>query len=336
MKSSGANRSTLLCFLVLVGFFSAFGLARSQNRQPLTTQQWLEDLDYVTTTMIDKHPNINYRITSEQFDRTVERAVQAIKDRESDAECVVAIRRVVACIRDGHTALGMGGFQGTNRLFPVRLYKFADGIFITGIAEQYAEYVGARVIQIGRVSAEEAFEKAGELAFADNDHSRKNQAPTIVVRSLLARGLGIVESADELPLVVEAKSGKKAEFVLPAVRVTGADNLATGMDVGPDSVPFVSASGTKAHELPLYLKHQQSNRNYWFEHDKAHKAIYMQYNLIVDQADARDHDFLDVRRKDLVQPGGLRPFLQAKMLPARDATQVTHQRLAVGLHHVVA
>jgi hypothetical protein len=53
-------------------------------------------------------------------------------------------------------------------------------------------------------------------------------------------------------------------------------------------------------------------------------------------ADAGDHDFLDMRRQDLVQPGALRAFLQAQMLPARDATQVTHQRLAVGLHDVVA
>jgi tetratricopeptide (TPR) repeat protein len=291
MKSSNIYASTIVFFVFLTALLPTSGAARAQNVQPLTAQQWLEDLDYVTTTMLNEHPDINYRITREQFDRTVDRAAQTIKNSQSDEECVVAIRRVVACIRDGHTALGMGNFQGNNRLFPVRLYEFADGIFITGIAEQYAEYVGERVIEIGRVSAVEAFKRAGEIASADNDYSRKNQAPMIVARCLLARGLGIVESADELPLVVETKSGKKAEFVLQAVTLTGANNLATGMDIGPVGVPFVSASGTKAEVLPLYLKHQQSNRNYWFEHVKAHKAIYMQYNLILDQADESFTDF---------------------------------------------
>jgi tetratricopeptide (TPR) repeat protein len=281
----------MACFVVLTALLSALGLARAQDPQPLTTQQWLEDLDYVTATMISQHADINYRITSDQFDRTVSQSAQKIRNSKCDAECVVAIRKVVACIRDGHTALGMGNFRGYNRVFPVRLYEFADGIFVTGIAEHHGDYVGARVTEIGRVSAEEAFERAGTLAFADNDYSRKNQAPTIVARCLLARGLGIVDSADELPLVVVTKSGKLAEFVLPAVTLTGADNLATEMDIGPDGVPFVSASDTKSHELPLYLKHQQSNRNYWFEHDKVNKAIYMQYNLIVDQADESFGDF---------------------------------------------
>jgi hypothetical protein len=52
--------------------------------------------------------------------------------------------------------------------------------------------------------------------------------------------------------------------------------------------------------------------------------------------DAGDHDLLDVRREDLAQPGALGPFLEAQMLLARDATQVTHQCLAVGLHDVGA
>ncbi len=291
MKTPNTNASTSVCSVVLIALLSVVGLALAQDPQPLTTQQWLEDLDYVKTTVINKHPDVNYRITRDKFDRAVDRAVHTIINSQSDAECVVAIRRVVACIRDGHSALGMGNFQGFNRLFPVRLYEFADGIFVTGIEERYTGYVGARVKEIGRVSAEEAFERAGELAFADNDYSRKSQAPTIVARCLLARGLGIIESADELPLVVETNSGRTAEFVLPGVTVTGASNLATGMDVGPNGVPFVSASETKAHRLPLYLKHQQSNRNYWFEHDKENKAIYMQYNLIVDQADESFEDF---------------------------------------------
>jgi tetratricopeptide (TPR) repeat protein len=185
----------------------------------------------------------------------------------------------------------MGDFEGFNRLFPIRLYEFADGIYIAGIAEQYAEYVGARVTKIGRVPAEEAFKMAGELAFADNDYSRKNQAPAIIARGLLARGLGIVESADELPMVVETTNGGEAEFVLPAVAAGGAANLATGMDVGPEGVPYASASDAKSHKPPLYLKHQRSNRNYWFEHDKKHKAIYMQYNLVFDQADESFVDF---------------------------------------------
>ncbi|UCE41052.1 MAG: hypothetical protein JSV17_16690 [Candidatus Aminicenantes bacterium] len=33
------------------------------------------------------------------------------------------------------------------------------------------------------------------------------------------------------------------------------------------------------------MKHLDGNHNYWFEHDKEHKAIYMQFNLVIHQQD---------------------------------------------------
>src|SRR5712691_8299117 len=48
----------------------------------------------------------------------------------------------------------------------------------------------------------------------------------------------------------------------------------------------------------------------------------------------RYHDLRHLRLEDLVQPGALRPFLEAKMNGSRDPTNRLQQRVAVRLHHL--
>jgi hypothetical protein len=104
--------------------------------------------------------------------------------------------------------LGTNNLPDYRDIFPVRMYEFSNGIYITGIAEEYARYVGAKVINIGQLSAEEAFEKAGTLAFADNDFYKKELTPLIVITCKLVYGLGITEMDDKLLLLDESENGK--------------------------------------------------------------------------------------------------------------------------------
>jgi len=260
-----------------------FSSTHVQNSLQLTKKQWLEDLNYVTQTLLEKHPNIFYRISKDDFELTVAKAVQKIKRSQTDEKCLTAIRQVVASIHDGHTSLGANSLPGYRDIFPVRMYEFSDGIFITGIAEKYAKYVGAKVTKIGQLSSEEAFNKAGTLAFADNEFYKKEQTPLIVITCKLAYGLGITERVDKLSLVVETVKRSRDEILLPAVTLPGANNMLRGLDIEPEGIPFVSAFTGTEIELPLYLKHLDGNHNYWFEHDTEHEAIYMQFNLVIHQ-----------------------------------------------------
>jgi hypothetical protein len=71
--------------------------------------------------------------------------------------------------------------------------------------------------------------------------------------------------------------------MLPAVTPPGVNNMLRGLDLGPDLIPFASALTGTEKKLPLYMKHPDRNHNYWFEHDKEHRAIYMQFNLVIHQ-----------------------------------------------------
>jgi hypothetical protein len=293
----------LLCIIISLFILS---ITHAQNSIRLTKQQWLEDLHYATKTLIDKHPDIYYRISTDDFKQIVAVAEKKIRQCHRDEECFIAICQVIASICDGHTRLDANNLPGYRDIFPVRMYEFSDGIFLTAITEKFAKYVGAKVIKIGRLSAEEAFNRAGTLAFADNAFSKKNQAPLIVITRKLAFGLGITDTADKLSLVVKTSKGSCDEIILSAVTPQSANNMLRGLDIGPEGIPFVSAFTGTGKESPLYLKHLNGNHNYWFEHVKEQKAIYMQFNLVIHQQDEsfpefykRMFDYIDNNAKSI-------------------------------------
>lgn len=273
-----------ICLLIWLCLFMS-SAANAQKTLKLTKQQWLEDLHSATKTLVDRHPDIFYRISQNEFNQTVARSEQKIKRSQTDEECLASICQVVASIQDGHTMLGLNNLPGYRDIFPVRFYEFSDGIHITGIAKKFDKFVGAKVIEIGTLSAEEAFESAGKLAFADNEFYKKELTPLIVATCKLAFGLGITETADKLPLLIETESQKREEIVLSPISPPGPNNMLRGMDIGPAGVSFSSAFTGTEKDLPSYLKHLDGSHNYWFEHDKKHRAIYMQFNLVADQPD---------------------------------------------------
>lgn len=277
----------LLCVFIIL----FFNVSYSQNSLHLTKQQWLEDLKVAVKTLIDNHPNLYYRISEAEFQHNAEDAKKNIEQSHSDEECFTALRTFFASIWDGHTRLATDSLPDYQRIFPVRMYDFSDGVFITGIINKYAKYIGAKVLKIGQFPAQEALKKAGTLAFADNEFGRKCQAPVLAVTRNYAFGLGITESIDSLVIQVETTSGKLDTILLTPVAQFGLNVMTSTMDIGPAGIPFNSAFTGTGKELPPYLKHLDGNHNYWYEHDKENRILYMQFNLVVDQQDESFEQF---------------------------------------------
>lgn len=278
----------ILLFIVM----NAFGVIDSCAQQDtlLTKQQWLEDLSYTVKILIDQHPDIYYRLSEDEFRNFVTQAEQKINASNTNEECFTAIRHVVASIQDGHTRI-INPLAAYNSIFPVRLYEFSDGVFITGITNACAKYIGAKVMKIGLFSSQEALKRAGELAFADNEFGRKCQAPVLAITCSYAFGLGITQSVDSLSLEIETAGGKHEIIYLPRAQPSGQNNMISTMDMGPTGIPFTSAFTGTQKELPLYMRHLDGNHNYWFEHDLKRRVLYMQFNLVIDQQDENFEQF---------------------------------------------
>ncbi len=57
---------------------------------------------------------------------------------------------------------------GMERWYPVRFYAFADGLYVTAAAPEYAALAGKRVTKIGALDAGSAIAKAVAMQAANN------------------------------------------------------------------------------------------------------------------------------------------------------------------------
>ena len=126
-KTNWLSAGGTLAFILLI--FLIDSVFPAQNPMQLSKQKWLEDLHVAVKILTENHPNPYYRISSDEFQKNLASAERMISQSHSDEECFVAIRKLIASVKDGHTRLGTERLPEWQRIFPVRMYDFSDGIF---------------------------------------------------------------------------------------------------------------------------------------------------------------------------------------------------------------
>lgn len=252
------------------------GVGSSERK--FTADQWLEDLDFVLTKLKEMHPNIYYRISSEDFARTVENSRSSIKQSATDAECYIAIRKVVASICDGHTTLGYSDAVNflANKL-PVKIDCFTDGYFISAVEQKNKELLGLKVTAVDGVKIEEAMQRAMDITCMDNQFGRKNRARGVLRYPILLKGLGIINNENSVTFTLANAAGKSFEHGFSSKQDYREDDLFT-------------IQSFLGNDLPLYLKNVK--RNYWFEHLNDDNILFAQINVIEDQDNGKTESFI--------------------------------------------
>ena len=102
-------------------------------------------------------------------------------------------------------------------MLPVRLYFFADGLYVEAADRPYAGLVGGRVLRIGALSAEDAYTAVRDLIpiDGDNEYRQKLLAPDLMIDPEVLQAVGATATPDAVSLTVE-KDGHEITANLPA------------------------------------------------------------------------------------------------------------------------
>jgi len=249
----------------------------------MTPEKWREDLRYLAIEMPRVHKNLFHSITSEQFNEAVRRLDERIPSLTRN-QILVEFSRLVAMVGDGHTSIALFLDPRLNfHAFPVSFYFYKDGLFVRSAKPEYAQTVGAKLLKVGKVSAEEAYKIVRELVSRDNEMGVKEGAPHLLSMPEILNGLGIIDSTESVqytfevngkPKVVEVKAVPVAEII---------DHLRTGAG------KWVDARDASKAPTPLWLK--DPHNNYWYEYLADSKTIYVKYNAVQNKPDESIADF---------------------------------------------
>jgi hypothetical protein len=181
-------KNNLLLFLVLI-------IVSGSIAQNNTIAEWQNDIDFIVNKVEDFHPNPWFRISRESFLNNASQIKNNLENL-SEEERIVKTMQLVASLGDGHTYL----FPCTHKLFyhwfPIRIERFEDGIFITGIDLGYKDYVGMEIIRIGRLSADSCFYLVGSVTSVENPLHFERTVPSVIYNATILKGLGIIDNRE--------------------------------------------------------------------------------------------------------------------------------------------
>jgi len=253
--------------MTLFVFFSFFCLHQSETTLPKDRITcWQEDLDYVCEQIKKNHPQPFGRISKEQFQDVFESAKKAISRSRSDMECYLAILRVIASLRDGHSNLGLRGtFDVLQGRFPFRVESFSEGLFITYLPRSKKQFLGSRLISIDNHSIEEVYNAYLEVTAMDTGTGKAYRAPRRMHWSSFLQGLGFLSDPNRIQLLVEIADGSQHHLTLSAFQ--------------KDTTDYVGISDLLASRVPDHLRFLTNNeKKVWFKGFEDPQALFLQIN----------------------------------------------------------
>jgi uncharacterized protein (TIGR03437 family) len=229
---------------------------------------WQQDLDTLSTQLPRLHPNLFFQVSRADWNQAVAE-LRAAVPQLSDVEVMAGMARVVALVGDGHTNLFLTQRNPTFRMLPLQMRWFEDGLFITGGGPAYARAAGARVVQIGSVPLDQAYQAVSAIISHENDSWVREESPVYLVNADLLQALKIAPSNQTVTFVLEDAKG---QFTLDVASLNpeSAASLANAPDPGTGFIP---------------LWRQHANRNYWFTYVESSRTLYFGYNACLDMSD---------------------------------------------------
>jgi len=271
--------------------------------------------------MRELHPDLFHGVSDASFDAATD-ALRAALPTLSDDQFLVGLMRLVASIsaegRDGHMGIWPPDNPGAVRRYPVRLWEFPDGLYLTAATPPGADLVGGRVLAVnGRPLAE--VERLLDPVVPRDNASNLRAARTVFLTSAeVLDGLGLSEDPSRMRLEVELPGGARRTADVPAVS-------------GP-----VYADWVGGWELPLPPRHglrftQRPNVPLRLTYLPAQRALVVDYRVVdeastdaveaIRSAMARhrvDRLVVDLRENGGGEAGGYRELLRFLASPAVD------------------
>ena len=226
------------------------------------------------------HKNLFHTMTREQFEGAVTKLDARIPSLRR-YQIIVELARIAAMVSDGHTNVAPTrdpkiGF----RALPIKLYFFADGLFIRAATREHAAIIGTRVVRIGKLPVDQAYNAVREIIGRDNEMDVKFFAPHLLVMPEVLQALGISDDLEKVSFTIENRD-QQATFDLTPVgpaELLPPDTDTTWINK-PDWVDARTASSQTS--TPLWLKNPADK--FWFEYLPDSRTVYVQFNQVGDK-----------------------------------------------------
>jgi hypothetical protein len=258
MRPGSPRRTTLRAGAVLAAAALAAGLAAGC---PGPARDSLEersaDLDFLVRELPRRHKNLYFKITAAEWRARVERFKASLPDLNED-EFRVGMSRLVAAAGDAHTSLR----PPMAHAFPVMLFWFKEGIFLTNALPEHADVVYQKLAAVDGHPVAVVIEAFTEIISHENDAQVRYVLPQVLASAEALHGLRLIGNPEQAVFTFLDETGRSTDLTLAPLPLAAA--------------PVWAIAAGKPSEGPLYMRDRRTP--YWFAPLPEAKAVYLKYN----------------------------------------------------------
>lgn len=199
---------SVLLFLVFVILIIDFRILLNKELSPRPTkEEWIEDLNYLTSKMESLHPDL-YSLTSENEFKSAVNTLKNEIPNYDDIKIKAEFLKILAMSNDAHTIPHIQSFNLDWHMYPINIFYFDDGIYITDAGRGKKHLIGNKITKIGDYPVEEVYERMKKYLATENEYHSKNRVTIILISEwLLAEN--IIENIDNVSFTLENRKGEK-------------------------------------------------------------------------------------------------------------------------------
>jgi hypothetical protein len=247
-------------------------------RQKLTAAQWREDLQFALDTFLEHDRSFSPK--ARQDFRQIIANLQKTAEGKTDQQIIVELAKAVALSQNAHTRLYILRNRSELRRYPIRVWWFADGLYVVRATPKYSGILGARILKIAGQPAEQV-KKAVDPLFAGNLSWRKYMSAYTMTSPDVLLGLGLIDSDGKAEFEFEDRRGKREKIRLEPLPFIRSDQpVESWWDLIPARSErdgsWSSALTLDGKLLPLYL--QNTEKQYWSQYLAKERLYYIQFN----------------------------------------------------------
>lgn len=244
------------------------GLLAAQEPAAPDGAGWRADLRLLATELPRRHPAPFHRITAAQWDSATASLDGRIETLTRNQR-LVELARLVALIGDAHTLLEFNPSLAL-RYYPLELYAFEDGLLVRRADAPHTDLVGAKVLRIGRVSADSAMRAVAGIISHENEGWVRAWGPFQLMIPEVLDGLGLASDVERLPLLVEHRNRRSTVVVAPAGRFRP-----------QHGAPIDMSNWRTMRLVPSPLWEQRLREVFWWTYLEDSRTVYVCLRAIV-------------------------------------------------------
>ncbi len=214
------------------------------------TSEWDEDISYFSKNLKKNHKNLFHNLSEAEFDASITALRENVVGK-TDSDIYISLLKIISKIGDSHTSISVNNSWFSN--LPLEVFIAYDGVLITGISEEYQQFIGDKIVAINGNDIEIVLDSFRDVIAFENEYCFKWFVTSYMRIPELYYYFGFSDSNNTL--IINLESGNNIELVSGNFSmVTIYDNI----------------------DKPLYLSNTQ--RYYWHQQIENSNILYIQYN----------------------------------------------------------